>query len=137
MADDLQLQWQITSMDCYPDFSGAKDYVFNVHWDCLTYYSGISGGPFYGRTFNVTKIPEITGEYIPYTGLNEQMVLSWVWDVIGSGKYDYEQTSFSQIYNQLIPPVIQLPLPWMPDVFPVVSGANLSSPSEPVKFISL
>jgi hypothetical protein len=86
MGDEIQLQWRVTAMDCYPDFSGAKDYVFNVHWDCLTYYSGISGGPLYGRTFSVTKMPELTGEFIPYTGLNEEMVLSWVWDVMGSEK---------------------------------------------------
>jgi len=114
MNDDVQLQWRVTAMDCYPNFSGAKDYVFNVHWDCLTYYSGISGGPLYGRTFSVTKMPELTGEFIPYTGLNEEMVLSWVWDVMGSEKkYNYEQKSYAEIYNQLIPPVIQLPLPWI------------------------
>jgi hypothetical protein len=140
MVDDLQLQWQITSMDCYPDFSGAKDYVFNVHWDCLTYYSGISGGPLYGRSFSVTKVPANTGEFTPYTGLKEPIVLSWVWDVIGSEtKYEYEKASFSQIYNKLVPPIVQLPIPWVPDVFPVVSGSEqlLSVPSGSLEIMPL
>ena len=131
MAEDIQLQWRVTSMDCYPNFSGAKDYVFNVHWDCLTYYSGISGGPLYGRTYSVTEVPTNTGEFTPYTGLTEPMVLSWVWNVMGSGsKYNYEQISLSQIYNQLVPPVVQPPIPWVPDVFPVIAPQITIQPSD-------
>jgi hypothetical protein len=45
MSEDMQLKWKVTAMDCYPEFSGATDYVFNVHWDCLSYYNGVSGNP--------------------------------------------------------------------------------------------
>jgi hypothetical protein len=80
----------------------------------------------YGRSFSVTKVPISTGEFTPYTGLKEEQVLSWVWNVIGSEtKYDYEKASFSQIENQLVPPIVQPPLPWIPDVFPVIiTGSN-------------
>ena len=57
MSEDMQLKWKVTAMDCYPVFSGATDYVFNVHWDCLSYYNGISGGPYYGRVYSVTSVP--------------------------------------------------------------------------------
>lgn len=116
MSNDIQLEWKVTAMDCYPTFSGQKDYVFNVHWDCLSYYSGISGGPFYGRTYSVTNIPENTGEFTPYTGLTEPMVLSWVWDILGTGKNEFEQASVLKIQNQLTPFVINPPLPWSNDI---------------------
>jgi hypothetical protein len=126
MSDEVQLQWRVTSMDCYPEYSGLKNYVFNVHWDCLSYYSGVSGGPFYGRSFSLTSIESTNiGEFTPYTGLQESQVLSWIWDTVGSGvKYNYEQISSSQIYNQLVPPVVRLPLPWIENIFSNITGSN-------------
>lgn len=131
MSDDIQLQWKVTTMDCYPNFSGEKDYVFNVHWDCLTYYSGISGGPFYGRTYSVNSVPINTGNFTPYDDLKQEQVLEWIWNIIGiSGKNDYETASKNQIYSQLNPPVIQPPIPWTPEVFPVIAPEIITQPVE-------
>lgn len=116
MNDNIELNWKITAMDCYPTYSGQKDYVFNVHWDCLSYYSGISGGPFYGRSNCVTELPENSGEFIPYNNLNESVVLSWVWDVLGNKKNEYEEASMLQIYDKLTPSIIRLPLPWKDNI---------------------
>lgn len=129
MSDDIQLQWRVTTMDCYPNFSGEKDYVFNVHWDCLSYYSGISGGPFYGRTFSVTAVPINTGSFTPYDKLEETQVLDWIWEVIGTGdKQKFEENSFQQIYSQIKPPVVQPTLPWQPDVFPIIAPTIVTQP---------
>ena len=114
MADDLQLQWQITAMDCYPVFSGQKDYAFQVYWDCSSYYSGISGGPFYGRVSHATPLPVNTGEFIPFIDLTPPLILSWIWDSMGPElKDNYEQSVCSKIYNQLTPQVIRPRLPWI------------------------
>lgn len=113
MTDNLQVDWKVTAMDCYPNLSGQKDYVFYVHWDCLSSYSGISGGPFYGRSFGATNVPESTGLFTPYDELTESGVLSWIWEIIGEeGKVGYEQASLSQIYDKLNPPIVTPPLPW-------------------------
>lgn len=133
MSDDFQLQWRVSAMDCYPNLSGEKDYVFNTHWDCLTYYSGVSGGPFYGRTYSTTMVatgaPIVSGSYIPYQDLPETTVLGWIWEVMGQAqKEQYEQYSTNQIYNQLNPPVVQPPLPWKPDVFPILPPYIINSP---------
>lgn len=113
MTDNLQIDWKVTAMDCYPNLSGQKDYVFYVHWDCLSSYSGISGGPFYGRSFGATNVPESTGLFTPYDELTESRVLSWIWEIIGEeGKAGYEQASLSQIYDKLNPPIVTPPLPW-------------------------
>jgi len=129
MSNDFQLQWRITTMDCYPNFSGEKDYVFNVHWDCLTYYSGISGGPFYGRSYSVTAVPASSGSFVPYEDLQPNEVLNWVWSVMGEeNKNQTELASANQIYTQLNPPVVQPPIPWQQEPFPTIAPYIINQP---------
>lgn len=129
MSNGFQNLWRVGTLDCYPKYSGESDYVFTVHWDCLSYYSGVSGGPFYGRTYSCTAIPPTTGEFVPYESLTEPMVLNWVWEQIGEEqKNQYESGAMQQIYNQLVPPVVQPPLPWPPDVFPIIAPSISTQP---------
>jgi len=122
MNQDMQLKWKVNQMDCYPEFSGETDYVFNVHWDCLGYYNGISGGPFYGRTYGVTSVPSSPGPFIPYIDLKEEQVLDWVYAAMPSGgKENYEGSVVQQIVNQINPPVVTPPNPWPADVFPIIA----------------
>lgn len=137
MSNGFQNLWRVGTMDCYPKYSGEIDYVFTVHWDCLAYYSGVSGGPFYGRTYSCTSIPSTTGEYIPYENLNEPTVLGWVWNQIGQDqKNQYESGAVQQIYNQLVPPVVQPPLPWPYDVFPIIAPTISTQPENVSGFLS-
>ena len=129
MSQDMQLKWKVTAMDCYPEFSGATDYVFNVHWDCLSYYNGVSGGPFYGRVYSVTSVPASPGPFIPYADLKEEQVLDWVYGVMPSGdKERYENSSMQQILNKITPPVVTPPNPWPTDVFPIIAPSISSQP---------
>lgn len=122
MSQDMQLKWKINQMDCYPEFSGQADYVFNVHWDCLSYYNGPSGGPYYGRTYGVTSVPSSPGPFIPYPDLKEDQVFSWVYTAMPSGdKEKFENAAIQQIINQINPPVVTPPNPWPADVFPVIA----------------
>jgi len=132
MSDDIQLKWKINVLECYPEFSGQKDYVFAAHWDCDTYYNGVSGGPFYGRTFSCTSIPVNSGNFIPYEDLTESDVLNWVFDIIGEeSKNNFENAAINQILNQVTPPVIRPPLPWQDQPFPVIPPQiNIQPPSE-------
>jgi len=129
MSPDMQLKWKINQMDCYPEFSGATDYVFNVHWDCLAYYNGISGGPFYGRTYGVTSVPSSPGPFTPYVDLQEDQVFSWVYSAMPSGDKDkFESGAVEQIINQISPPVVTPANPWPTDVFPVIAPSITSQP---------
>lgn len=129
MSQDMQLKWKINQMDCYPEFSGATDYVFNVHWDCLSYYLGPSGGPYYGRTFGVTSVPSSPGPFTPYTGLKEEQVFSWVYAAMPSGdKEKFENAAIQQIVNQINPPVVTPPNPWPADIFPVIPPSITTQP---------
>lgn len=118
----MQLKWKINQMDCYPEFSGATDYVFNVHWDCLAYYNGISGGPFYGRTYGVTSVPSSPGPVTPYLDLQEEQVFSWVYAAMPSGQKDIQESgAVQQILDRISPPVVTPPNPWPSDIFPVIA----------------
>jgi len=116
MADDISITWKVTNLDCYPDFSGLyKDFVFNVHWDCLSAYSGVSG-LYNGRIYSTTCVStELISGYVytPYADLTEAQVLNWVWGIFPSGQKEvYEESVTQQIYNQINPPIVQPPLPW-------------------------
>ena len=125
----MQLKWKVTAMDCYPVFSGATDYVFNVHWDCLSYYNGVSGGPYYGRVYSVTSIPASSGPVTPYPELQENQVFDWVYSVMPSGdKEKFENSSVQQIVNQIAPPVVTPPAPWPADIFPVIAPSITIQP---------
>ena len=137
MSQDMQLKWKVTAMDCYPEFSGATDYVFNVHWDCLSYYNGVSGGPYYGRVYSVTSVPASPGPFTPYDKLTENQVLDWVYSVMPSGdKARFENSSVQQIVNQIAPPVVTPPAPWPADVFPVIAPSISSQPATGVSYWS-
>jgi hypothetical protein len=129
MSEDMQLKWKINQMDCYPEFSGATDYVFNVHWDCLSYYNGPSGGPYYGRTYGVTSVPSSPGPFTPYIDLEETQVFSWVYAAMPSGdKEKFEEGAIQQIVNQIVPPVVTPPNPWPTDIFPIIAPSITSQP---------
>jgi hypothetical protein len=122
MSQDMQLKWKINQMDCYPEFSGETDYVFNVHWDCLAYYNGPSGGPFYGRTYGVTSVPSSPGPVTPYLDLQEEQVFSWVYAAMPSGdKENCEKVAEQQILDQINPPIVTPANPWASDIFPVIA----------------
>ena len=125
----MQLKWKINQMDCYSEFSGATDYVFNVHWDCLAYYFGPSGGPYYGRTNGVTSVPASPGPFTPYIDLKEDQVFSWVYAAMPSGeKEKCEKLTVQQIINQINPPVVTPPNPWLTDIFPVIAPSITVQP---------
>lgn len=131
MSSDMQLKWKVNQMDCYPEFSGATDYVFNVHWDCLAYYNGVSGGPFYGRTYGVTSVPSSPGPFTPFIDLEEDQVFSWVYSAMPSGgKESYESGAMQEILNKITPPVVNPPNPWPSDVFPVIAPSITIQPQK-------
>jgi len=137
MSQDMQLKWKINQMDCYPEFSGATDYVFNVHWDCLAYYNGVSGGPFYGRTYGVTSVPSSPGPVTPYIDLEETQVFGWVYSAMPSGdKEKFEQAAVQEILNQINPPIVTPPNPWPTDVFPVIAPSITVEPQSGISLWS-
>ena len=106
------ITWTVTQMDCYPQADNETDVVFNVHWTCSgTQTSG--DNTYFGSVYSTCGVP-LSGEgpFTPYDQLTQEQVLGWCW-ANGVDKTATEATVQSQIDNQINPPVIQPPLPWV------------------------
>ena len=99
--------WTVTQMDCYPQEGGDTDVVFTVHWTCTG-----TDGTYYGSIYNTCNVPFTQGAFTPYADLTQDQVLGWIW-ANGVDKTATEAKVAQQIENQINPPVVTPPLPWI------------------------
>ena len=105
--------WNVVQMDCYPEFEGEADCVFNVHWTLTGEEDGYTGSV-YGSV-GVTLDPE--APFVAYADLTLEQVVGWVQDALGEeGVASAEGNVADQIANQKNPTVVSPPLPWVPAV---------------------
>jgi hypothetical protein len=109
--------WGVVQMDCYPQYEGQPDIVFNVHWNLQA-----TDGTYGGYTYGSTNIPLTEGAtFTPYEDLTKEQVLGWVHEALGEEQVEaYEANVEQQIEKQRNPTVVNPPLPW----------AQLSIPEE-------
>jgi len=113
------ITWKVTNLDCYPKYDQETDVVFTVHWDCLGNIvvgtGSLSGSVYNSRLYGTTGVQYHSGSsFIPYDQLTENVVLGWTFDSMGTGsKANIEAGAISSLYNQINPPVVQPPLPWV------------------------
>lgn len=113
------ITWKVTNLDCYPTYQQNTDVVFTVHWDCLGNIvvgtGSLSGSVYNSRLYGTTGVQYHSGSaFIPYDQLTENVVLGWTFDSMGTGsKANIEAGAISSLYNQINPPVVQPPLPWV------------------------
>jgi hypothetical protein len=99
--------WTVTSMDCYPQEDGNTDVVFTVHWTC----SG-TDGTYNGSVYSTCSVPLTAGTFTPYAQLTQSQVLGWIY-ANGVDQTATEAAVAQQIANQVNPPVVTPPLPWV------------------------
>lgn len=103
--------WAIVGMECYPEYDGETDVVFNAHWT-LTATDGTYQGYVYGaqRVTIDSSVP-----FTPYPDLTQEQVVGWVQDAMGAEQVAaLEANVAKQIEDQIDPPVVNPPLPWAP-----------------------
>lgn len=106
----ITYNWNVVQMDAYPEKDGLTDVVFQVHWTLVgtddTYQGSVYGSCTIKLDKNVT--------YTPYNELTLEYVVGWVKNALGEEKVSlYEANVATQIQNQINPPVVSLPLPWV------------------------
>jgi hypothetical protein len=99
--------WTVISMDCYPQEGGNIDVVCRVNWECTG-----TDGRYSGRVYGTGVVPAPSGTFTPYDQLTQNQVLGWIW-ANGVDKVANEALVASQIQNQINPPVVTPPLPWV------------------------
>jgi len=108
-----EYKWLINQMDCVPIDGNLTDFVVNVYWTRAAnkivnkkeYFALINGI----QSFSKNDIIN----FIPYENLTYEIVCAWLNASINVQNLDTNLDA--QIQNEVNPPIITLPLPWVKD----------------------
>lgn len=104
----IEYNWNISRLECKPHEGDYQDYVVTAHWQC----NG-SDGQYSGSVYSTSSFPIAQGEsFTPYGELTQEQVLGWIW-TNGVDKDAAEAAVAQQIENQINPPIVSPPLPWV------------------------
>ena len=106
----MTILWIIERLLTKPVEGSNTDVVITADWRC----NG-SQESFSGTCYGSCSFAPPTGSFTPYADLTEQQVLDWCY-ANGVDKSAIEANVSLQIANQINPPVVVLPLPWVPPV---------------------
>ena len=106
----ITISWLIERLLVKPLEGSNPDVVITADWRC----NG-SQESFTGTCYGSCSFAPPTGSFIPYADLTEQQVLDWCF-ANGVDQAAIEANVSLQIQNQIDPPVVALPLPWVPPV---------------------
>lgn len=102
--------WVIEQMDCYPTSEGQTDVVFNVYWR-----ANATNVTYSATSYGTVGVTYAAGSpYTPYADLTQDQVISWVKTAMGPEQVALIEASLTDnIANQISPPVVSPPLPWI------------------------
>jgi hypothetical protein len=104
----MTILWIIERLLVRPTEGSLTDVVITADWRC----NG-TDETYSGTCYGSCSFQPPTGEFTPYEDLTEQQVLDWCYEN-GVDKTAIEANVTAQIENQIDPPVVTLPLPWVP-----------------------
>ena len=122
----ITLSWLIERLLTKPVDGSNTDVVITADWRC----NG-SDQNYSGTCYGSCSFAPPTGSFTPYDQLTEAQVLDWCYQN-GVDKNAIEANVSLQIQNQINPPVVSLPLPWVPPVPPVEIVPPLVEQAVPV-----
>ena len=103
------MEWNISQLDCYPEFEGKADVVFTAHWN-VSAVDGDYNGYAYGSV-GLTLDPEAA--YTPYAELTKDQVVGWVKAALGEETVAATEANVAQqIEDKKNPKVVSPALPW-------------------------
>ena len=106
----ITINWIIERLLVKPTEGTLTDVVITADWRC----NG-SQESFSGTCYGSTSFAPPSGSFTPYPDLTEQQVLNWCF-ANGVDQAAIEANVSLQIENQINPPIIAPPLPWLPPV---------------------
>ena len=114
------ISWIIERLLVKPTEGSLTDVVITADWRCNgteTTGSGDTEQTYSGTCYGSCSFAPPSGSFTPYNELTEQQVLDWCYSN-GVDKSAIEANVTAQIEAQINPPVVVLPLPWVPPVPP-------------------
>jgi hypothetical protein len=108
----ITINWIIERLLVKPTEGSLTDVVITADWRC----NG-SQDQYSGTCYGSASFAPPTEAFTPYDQLTEAQVLGWCY-ANGVDQAAIEANVTAQIENQINPPVIAPPLPWLPPVPP-------------------
>lgn len=100
--------WIIEWLKTTPSTSNPAECVVQAGWRCNGSQDGFNATAYGSAGFTYTE-----GEpFTPFNQLTQEQVLGWVW-ANGVDKAEVEANIQRQLDDQINPPIIQPPLPWL------------------------
>jgi hypothetical protein len=106
----ITLSWIIERLLVKPTEGSLTDVVITADWRCNGTQDQYSG-----TCYGSCSFAPPTGSFTPYPDLTQEQVLSWCF-ANGVDQAAIEANVTAQIQNQINPPVVSLPLPWVPPI---------------------
>jgi hypothetical protein len=106
----MNISWIIERLLVKPTEGSLTDVVITADWRC----NG-SQESFSGTCYGSCSFAPPSGEFTPFPDLTQEQVLNWCFSN-GVDQTAIEANVTAQIENQINPPVIAPPLPWLPPV---------------------
>jgi hypothetical protein len=113
------INWIIESLLVRKVEGSNTDVVITADWRC----NG-SQESFSGTCYGSCSFAPPTGSFTPYPDLTQDQVLGWCY-ANGVDQAAIEANVTAQIQNQIDPPVVSLPLPWVPPTPPTPPPINV------------
>ena len=110
----MTILWLIERLLVKPLEGSNPDVVITADWRC----NG-SQEQYSGTCYGSCSFQPPSDSFTPYEDLTQEQVLGWCYEN-GVDKTAIEANVSLQIENQINPPVVTLPLPWVPVPPPVV-----------------
>jgi hypothetical protein len=110
----MNISWIIERLLVRKVEGTLTDVVITADWRCNGTQDQYSG-----TCYGSTSFAPPSGSFTPYEDLTEQQVLDWCF-ANGVDQKAIEANVTQQIENQINPPIIAPPLPWVPVVPPLV-----------------
>jgi hypothetical protein len=119
----ITISWIIERLLVKPTEGSEKNVVITADWRCNGTQDQYSGTCYGSASFAAPS-----GSFTPYEDLTQDQVLGWCFSN-GVDQTAIEANVSAQIADQINPPVIAPPLPWVP---PVVPEPVVVAPEAPV-----
>ena len=104
----MTILWLIERLLVKPTEGSLTDVVITADWRCNSTQDNYSG-----TCYGSCSFAPPSGSFTPYDELTQDQVLQWCYEN-GVDKNAIESNVTAQIENQINPPVVTLPLPWVP-----------------------
>ena len=103
----ISINWIVEQLLVKKTEGLLSDVVVTANWSCRA-----SDGTFNAVLTGCTEFGPPTGSFTPYPDLKPEQILDWCF-ANGVDKNAIEANVTAQIENQINPPVVAKPLPWV------------------------